>query len=57
MFANPVLSVKFVKISCLENFRLYGTLCIVQNYGGIIVQQMFHYKLLARRITDELIVA
>ena len=24
MFAMPVSSVKFVKISCLENFRLYG---------------------------------
>ena len=25
MFAMPKPSVKFVKISCLENFRLYGT--------------------------------
>ena len=24
MFAMPELSVKFVKISCLKNFRLYG---------------------------------
>ena len=40
MFAKPVLSVKFVKISCLDNFHLYGISCptvwpgVENGFGG-----------------------